>query len=120
MQNYEENFPELYQLLGGLFHQDWLHVFDWKGQESSYEGVIRYFKNRNEETAVNQWKDELRGFLNLKLSESEMEDVMDEWNIAYYPYGGNLTYIEWLQGILKILEEPIEKTKKEFIPEFIG
>ncbi len=63
---------------------------------------------------------ELKKFLDLNLTESEVEDVMDEWNIAYYPYGANMTYIEWLNNILTILEEPIEKTRKEFIPEFIG
>lgn len=120
MSKYEKEFSELYQYLGGLFHQYWKDVFDWKGQEANFEGVVRYFKIRNSKHYEKEELKELKEFLNLDLTESQVEDVMDEWNIAYYPYGSNMTYIEWLNGILKILEEPIEKTKREFIPEFIG
>jgi hypothetical protein len=120
MRNYQEKFPELHQFLSGLFHQDWLHVFDWKGQKPNYKGVVRDAKTRENEAYLGRCKRELKDFLNLELTESEVEDVMDDWNIAYYPYGGNLTYIEWLRDVLEILEETSEKTKKEFIPEFIG
>lgn len=120
MKSNKERFPELHQYLNGLFHQDWKDVFYWNGQKPSFEGIIRYFKVENQQNYEQEELKELKEFLGLGLSESEVEDVMDEWNIAYYPYGANMTYIEWLQGILKILEEPIEKTKKEFIPGFIG
>lgn len=120
MSNYEKRFSELNQYLGGLFHQYWKNVFDWKGQNESFEGVVRYFKVRNSEHYEKEELKELKEFLNLGLTESEIENVMDEWNIAYYPYGANMTYIEWLNDVLGILEEPMEKTKKEFIPEFIG
>lgn len=120
MSDYQKKFPELYQLLGGFFHQDWVHVFDWKDQSPTFEGVIRYYKNKAKQGSINQDVKELKVFLSLGLSESEVEDVMDEWSVAYYPYGRKITYNKWLQSILDVLEEPVEKTKQEFIPEFIG
>jgi len=30
------------------------------------------------------------------------------------------SFREWLEDVLKILEEPMEQTKKHFIPEFLG
>lgn len=120
MKTYKEKFPELYQYLGGLFHQDWKDVFDWQTQKPSFEGVVRYFKVRNIKCFEKAELNELGQFLSLGLSENEVEVIMDEWNIAYYPYGIKLTYIEWLKRILEILEEPMEETKKQFIPEFVG
>lgn len=120
MSDYQKKFPELYQLLGGFFHQDWIHVFDWQDQPPMFEGVVRYYKTKAKQEFINRDAEELKDFLNLGLSESEVEDVMDEWNVAYYPYGRKITYNKWLQGILVLLEEPMEKTKREFIPEFIG
>lgn len=120
MKNYKEKFPKLYQFLGCYFHQDWKDFSDWKGQKPSFEGIVRHFKVIDSKTNGKEELKELKEFLGLGLSESEVEDVVDKWNIAYYPYGRNLTYIEWLKSVSEILEEPIEKTKSEFIPEFIG
>lgn len=39
---------------------------------------------------------------------------------SYYPYGDDSTYLEWLNEVLKIPKEPMEKTKNEFVPKFIG
>ena len=119
MKSYEEKFPELYQFLGCYFHQDWKDFSDWKGHKPSFEGIVRHFKVVDSKNNVKEEVRELIEFLNLGLNESEVEDVMDKWNIAYYPYGRNLTYIEWLKRVLEILEEPIEETTKHFIPEFI-
>jgi CdiI immunity protein len=120
MKSYEERFPALYQFLGCYFHQDWKDFSDWKGQAPSFEGIVRHFKVIDSKTNAKEELNELISFLSLNLAENEIEDVMDEWNIAYYPYGIKITYKEWLERILEILEEPIEKTKKEFIPDFIG
>ena len=121
MKTYEEKFPELYQYLGGLFHQDWFHVFDWKGQKPDFEGVIKYFKIRNWKYYEKQELKELKMFLELNLSDVEIENIMrKEFNLGIRPAYWNLTHKKWLERILEILEEPIEKTKQEFIPEFIG
>ncbi len=121
MKNYKERFPELNQYLGGLFHQAWKEVFEWNQQKSSFEGVVRYFKLRNSECYEEDELFELKKFLSLDLSKEEIEVILrNEWGIAFRPAYINLTHREWLEEILRILEEPIEETKKHFIPEFIG
>jgi hypothetical protein len=121
MSSYKKKFPELYQYLGGLFHQDWKDVFDWKEQKPHFEGVINYFKITNSKCYENEEMKELKMFLALNLSDAEIESIMrKEFNLGIRPAYWNLTHKEWLELILKILEEPMEKTKKEFIPEFIG
>lgn len=121
MNEYKKNFPELYQYLGGLFHQDWSYVFDWKGQPPDYKGVVRYFKVRNSKSLEKSELKDLKTFLSLNLSEDAIEQVMTrEFKIGIRPAFWNLTHKLWLENILQILEEPMEKTKQEFIPKFIG
>lgn len=121
MKIYEEKFPILYQYLGGLFHQDWIHVFDWKEQKPHFEGVIKYFKIRNSKCYEKEEMKELKMFLELNLIDAEIENVMrKDFNLGIRPAYWNLTHKEWLERVLEILEEPMEKTRKEFIPEFIG
>lgn len=119
MKNYKERFPNLYQLLSGYFHQDWVHVFDWKGQTPSYEAVVRYYKSSNPSSVVEKDTEELEEFLSLGLDEDAIyEAIRHEWQIAFRPAYINLTYKKWLENTLGILKEPMEKTKKEFIPDF--
>lgn len=120
MKNYEEKYPELCQFIG-LFHQDWDVFFDWAGRESSYKGIVKFYKTNNPLQYVEQTTKELQEFLNLALSEDEIYNVMkSSFYVSYRPAGENLTYYQWLEGILRILEEPMEKTKAEFIPKFTG
>lgn len=117
----KNKFPELDQYLSGLFHQGWKDVFDWSGETPNYEGVVRYFKLRNRNRYKEDELKELREFLNLKLENNEIESIVrNDWGIAFRPAYINLTHKQWLEKILKILEEPIEKTEQERIPEFIG
>lgn len=121
MNRYKDRFPELNQYLGGLFHQAWKDVFRWDKQQPSFEGVVRYFKLRNIECYEKDELYELRKFLSLELNTDEIENIIrNEWGIAFRPAYINLTYKQWLERILDIFEEPIEKTKKEYIPEFTG
>ena len=121
MKNYSEKFPELYQFLGGLFHQDWSYVYDWKGNTPNYEGVIRDAKIREHKLYLEKNIIELKIFLNLNLDESEIETIMrKKFKLGIRPEFWNLTHKLWLGRILQILEEPMEETKKHFIPEFIG
>lgn len=121
MKSYEEKFPELYQYLAGLFHQDWKDVFDWKEQKYSFEAVVRYFKVRSSQNYRQQELRELKEFLNLGLETDDVTRIIKtEWGIAFRPAYINLTHKQWLERILEILEEPMEETKKHFIPEFVG
>jgi hypothetical protein len=121
MKSYEEIFPELYQFLGCYFHQDWKDFSDWKGHTPSFEGIVRHFKVIDSKTNAKEEIKELKMFLALNLSDMEIESIMrKDFNLGIRPAYWSFTHKEWLERILEILEEPIEKTKKEFIPEFIG
>ena len=121
MKNYEEKFPEFYQFLGSYFHQDWKDFSDWKGQNPCFEGIVRHFKLIDSKSKAKEELTELKDFLSLGLTENEIEQILrTDWGIAFRPAYINLTHKAWLERILEILEEPIEETKKHFIPEFIG
>lgn len=121
MKSYKERFPELYQFLGCYFHQDWKDFSDWKDQTPSFEGIVRHFKLIDSKSNAKEELSELKQFLGLDLKTEEIEYIIkSEWGIAFRPAYINLTHKEWLEDILKILEEPMEKTKSQFIPEFIG
>jgi CdiI immunity protein len=104
MNNYEDKFPELYQYLGGLFHQDWKDVFDWNNEKPSFEGVVRYFKVLNQECYKQDESASLKKFLLLNLSSDDVENILRKWNIAFRPAYINLTHKEWLERVLEILE----------------
>ena len=117
---YTKRFPELSGLLGGYFHEDMFYVFDWNGHEENYKSIIRYHKSIQSEEYLKKEVTELKEFL--ALSQDWDEDKLGE--ILYKDFGSYLrapffkmTYREFLQGILEVLEEPMEKTKSEFIPQ---
>jgi hypothetical protein len=117
----QEKFPKLRNLFGSYFTPYWEDDYEWNGNEPSFREIIRFYKTNNPKESVAQATKELGILLSEYKSESELEDIMcDGFVNSYYPYGDDSTYLEWLNEILKILEEPIEKTKKEFIPKFVG
>ena len=64
---------------------------------------------------------ELKKFLDLNLEKSEIEAIMrKEFKLGIRPEFWQLNHKSWLEHILQILEEPMEETKKHFIPEFIA
>ena len=117
----KSKYPKLKNLIGGYFHQDWEHSYDWKNQEPHYAPVVRFFKFHNPTSTTKQVISELKHFLALGLDEKTLDKVLEDVFIlgVHIPYW-KITHEKWLKDILNILEEPMEKTKKEFIPEFIG
>ncbi len=120
---YSQQFPELSGLLGGYFHEDMFDGFDWKGNQKSYQAVIRYHKSIQPEKYVKEETRELKEFLALSRTwdDDKIDDILgdDFGNCLFAPAYG-MTYREFLEGILEILEEPMEKTRSQFIPKFIG
>jgi CdiI immunity protein len=115
-----EKYPKLSNLIAYL-NQDWLHDYNWENKSPHYYPVIRFFKTHNPQTTVEQATRELKAFLAEGHDEEHLEDYLHHHfalglNVPYL----KITYQNWLKDVLKILEEPMEKTKKEFIPEFIG
>lgn len=119
---YSKQFPELEYVLG-YFHEDMFDGFEWQGRKPSYHEVIRHIKITNSLTNIKKATGELQLFLQLSRdwNEDNLEDVLlNDFGNSIYAPGVGITYREFLEGILEILEEPIEKTESEFIPKFIG
>ncbi len=116
-----EKYPKLANLIGGYLHQDWDLNYDWEGKEQHYHTVIRFFKTHNPQTTIEQATRELKAFIAENHDEEHLEDYLyHHFVLGTMPSYWGFTFRGWLEDVLKILEEPMEKTKKEFIPEFIG
>lgn len=116
-----EKYPKLKNLIGGYLHQDWEHGYDWAENEPHYAPVIRFYKTHNPSATVQRAESELKNLLSLDLDEDTLEKILENTFIlgVYVPYW-KITHRDFLEDVLKILEEPMEKTRKSFIPEFKG
>lgn len=116
------DFPSINYVFGYL-HPNWYHTYDWNGGEPEYKPIIRLFKVKDSpetlQKAIVELK-ELKKFGESFDDEEWYDYFMTDSSLGYYPPGVGLTYKEWLEDVLIILEEPMEKTNKHFIPEFIG
>ena len=115
--DYNKEFPNFGYVLG-YFHQSWSSVYDWQGKKPDFESVIRYCKTHNGLNRIVLATNEGTKLINLSLSEEELEEAVDEFTTSgFSPFN---THREFFDKVLEILKEPMEKTKKEFVPEFIG
>ncbi len=120
MTNYAEKFPNLKELLH-FIHQDWDIMFEWEGREPNYQAAIRKLKMDDSPEVRQKNINELRELVSSNLDEVTLRKIVNkDFRSAFYPPGIGLTYHEWLKVILSILEEPIEKTRSEFLPKFVG
>jgi hypothetical protein len=74
-------------------------------------------------TCVIQRINQLREFLVLSKhwEDDKIDDILgDDLGNCLFAPAYRMTYREFLEGILEILEEPMKKTRSEFIPKFIG
>lgn len=118
--NYLKEFPEISYLLG-YFNQDWVDIFSWNGNKPTFQPVIRHFKTHNGIEITEKLISEIESFLQLPLSDEELETIMiEELGCEYTPRSQGLNKRQFLGKSLDILKEPMEETKKHFIPEFIG
>lgn len=123
MKHYAEQFPNLEYFLDCYFHEDQFDVFDWGGRKHNYKEIVRYFKTKETVEKVSETKKELKIFLSMSKNwdEDKLDDVLRaNFSGVFFAPFFKITYREFLEGTLKILEEPMEKTKSEFIPRFIG
>jgi len=115
-----EKYPALTNVIGYL-HQDWKDDYDWGEIGIHYHPVIRFFKTHNPIDWAEQATRELREFIDLNLDEKHLEDALyHHFVLGTMPSYWGFSFREWLEDVLKILEEPMEQTKKHFIPEFLG
>ncbi len=76
-------------------------------------------KTNNPPASVGQAARELSEFLASGFDEEKLEDALyHQLGLGIMPSYWDLTFRGWLEEVLKILEEPMEKTKKQFIPPF--
>ena len=109
-------YPKLTSLLGGYLHQDWKECYLWDGKPH-YAPIVRFFKTNNSQSTVQEAATELKDFLSKEYDEERLEDALyHHFILGLMPSSWGMTFKEWLEDILKILEEPIEKTKKQYIP----
>ena len=99
MARYAVLYPELYQFLGGYFHQDWV-------DSDSFEDVVRDFLARNPAATIRQATRELEEFMRLDIPENELRDILRHDLRSYVRAPGmGLTYRQWLEAVLHILKK---------------
>jgi hypothetical protein len=106
LMKYDDSYPKLGQFLGGYFHQSWPGDHVLAG--ASFEDIVHYFQVMNPAATVTQTTRELEEFLRLELSEKDLRDILlHEFNSQWRAAGLGLTYRQWLEAVLAILEQPV-------------
>jgi hypothetical protein len=106
MTDYEILYPSLKYFFSAYFHSDWVDIYDWHGENPSFQTVVFDFKNESKGT-IDKTTQELKQFLKQELSEVELRDiVVHKLGANVYPPGRGLTYRQWLEAVLEILKEP--------------
>ena len=113
MQDFKGRFYELYQFLGGYFHQFWSEVLEWKGEKPNFEAIVNLYKSSDSPEGIFKTTKELEDFLALNLSEKKISDIFLKCGIWYGPGHQNMNYRQWLEAILEILKQ--EKTPKSSV-----
>ena len=106
MESYQKKYYDLYQFLGGYFHQDWSHCYEWNDQGPDWKVPVLQFKKDALPDELAIAIKELESLLAEQLTEPELEDALDELgSFVYVPALGYKAYRAWAEDILKILKE---------------
>jgi len=120
--DYNEKYHNLYQLFGGYLNQSWLDIYIWEGREPTYQPIVRKYKTEFPKEDIEKTIAELKEVIALdnNFDEEDWREVLS-WGLSLglRPRGFGLSPREWLEDVLNILEEPMEISKKGFIPEGI-
>ena len=90
--------PQLRQLLGGYFHQDWVIERD------DWQEIVRDYVAESPHGAVMESVAELGDLLGAGLSEAELGTVLDRLGGSIDPSALGLTRAAWLQAVRARLE----------------
>lgn len=85
------NFPDLEELVGGYFHQD------WKEDASTAAGVLERYLSEWPIESVSKTLDELIALL--QENDERLASTVMSMGSYYNPVGDGLTYREWLNQI---------------------
>jgi CdiI immunity protein len=120
--DYRDSHFDLYQLFGGYLNQSWIDIYIWEGKKPSYQPLIRKYKTEDTQEGIDKTIAQLKDIMKIGKGMSE-DDFSDSLylglSLGYYPPGDDLTHEQWLEDVLKILEEPMEETLKHWIPKRI-
>ena len=103
--NFEKEFYELDQLLGGYFHQSWQSAFFWDKEaiESRWETAVRQYLFEDSEEGIRKTRKQIENLLSLNLSEDELKKIIDSsTGSGFKPLK---TYNAFLSRVLEILTE---------------
>jgi hypothetical protein len=90
-------FPNFCGMCGSYFHQDCLL------DDPTAEAVVRRYIRDTDSEVVQRTAAEIDEFLAIEMTEEERKEVLDMFDLGYYPPGDQLTYSEWLREIYAIL-----------------
>jgi hypothetical protein len=95
----EKRYPELEQLFGAYFHQDW----DLEGPDD--QAILARYLEESSETDLQQAIAELQRLLDEPMEENELGDfLLRELGSYYYPMAEGKSYREWLEEVLSVLQ----------------
>lgn len=120
--DYRKTHFDLYQFFGGYINQSRVDIYIWEGNKPNYQPVIRKYKTEDTQEGITKTVVQLKDIIQIGKTMND-EDFSDflymELSVGYYPPGDNLTCEQWLEDVLKILEEPMDETLKHWIPKRI-
>ena len=88
----QDDYPSLWQLLGGYFHQDW--DLDY----SSPDEALRDFFD-GQPVLAPRLADEIERVLALEKSDTELDELILEFGSSYLPTSNGVRSQTWLSGI---------------------
>lgn len=107
METTELNLPKLRNLLAAYFYPYWEADYDWQGRSPDFKEVVQFYKVHNPPGTVAQATEELRKFLSMSLNDVDLREAISGIGVFSNPRAfGAETYRQWLESILKILEDP--------------
>jgi len=106
MLKFEEEFPNLCQLMGCYFHQDW----DLTGPDT--ESVLAEYARVTPVNRMSLARAEIARLLSRGTDESELARDLDALGSYYYPGGDGITYVEWLRKVADCLTKHIDNQTK--------
>ena len=118
--SYYESHRSLSELFSGYLNQDWKEIYAWNGTEPNYQSILRKYKTEDSVEGIKKTIAELKDLITICENfnyDQWVETLSYDLGLGLRPKGFDLSHKEWLEDVLKILEEPIEETLTHFIPE---
>ncbi len=104
----QEQYPYLYQFLGGYFHQD------WQDDAAEWETIVQRFFSDASANDLQSTAEEIQLLLEKNLSAEELEYVLESLGCEFTPRVdlGDPNLHEWLNVLLTSCKEGIERHNK--------